>query len=221
MNYGLILSLLIALPCMAQTKETKESKTSGPCSPAISGNNNRVIMDCQTVTDGMLEAPAFREKAGNIVITVGGNTMDFAVAVFRSGPVYPLGLGQYRPITLKLVKEKLLFSFRLWSKEGSPPVEVDDNEIKLNVPGWDWNYTANALEIVNENGIPVFQMIKKGPRRLTFNGVFFGPGGVLLLSDNGLKFVGDPVVVPITKLPKPIFKYPAWKYPGKFADGSN
>jgi hypothetical protein len=174
-------------------------------------------MNCQTVTDGVLEAPAFHEKAGNIVITIGGNTIDFAVKAFPKGPFYPLALGQYRPIALKLENDKLVFSFKLWTKEGSPPLEVENNEIKGSMPGWDWNFTANALEMVNENGIPMFQMIKKGPRRLIFNGVFVGPEGALLVSDSGISGIRNPRA----KLPKPIFKYPAWKFPGKYADGSN
>ena len=46
MKYGLILSLLITIPCMGQTNTTGESKTSGPCSPAVSGSKNTFTIEC-------------------------------------------------------------------------------------------------------------------------------------------------------------------------------
>lgn len=46
MKYGLILCLLIATPCVAQTKRTGEAKTSGFCSPAITGSNNTLTFNC-------------------------------------------------------------------------------------------------------------------------------------------------------------------------------
>jgi len=46
MKYGLILSLLIAMPCVSQTKTTGEAKTAGPCSPAVSGSKNTFTINC-------------------------------------------------------------------------------------------------------------------------------------------------------------------------------
>lgn len=47
MKCGLILSLLITIPCMGQTKVTGEAKTAGPCSPAVTGSNNRFQITCK------------------------------------------------------------------------------------------------------------------------------------------------------------------------------
>jgi hypothetical protein len=47
MKYGLVLSLLIAIPCMGQTKATGEAKTAGPCSPAVTGSNNKFQITCK------------------------------------------------------------------------------------------------------------------------------------------------------------------------------
>lgn len=43
--------LLIALNCSAQTLATGNAKTSGACSPAVSGNNNQFTITCQGVPE--------------------------------------------------------------------------------------------------------------------------------------------------------------------------
>lgn len=50
MKYGLILSLLFAMPCLGQTKATGEAKTTGPCSPAVTGSSNQFTINCQGIS---------------------------------------------------------------------------------------------------------------------------------------------------------------------------
>ena len=46
MKYGIILVLyFIAIPCRSQT--TGKADSTGPCSPAVSGNNNQFTINCQ------------------------------------------------------------------------------------------------------------------------------------------------------------------------------
>jgi len=51
MKYGLILSLLISLPCLGQTKATGEAKTAGLCSPAVTGSKNTFQITCKIVNE--------------------------------------------------------------------------------------------------------------------------------------------------------------------------
>ena len=46
MRYGLILSLLVALPCWGQTTTTGKAESTGPCSPAVTGNENMFTINC-------------------------------------------------------------------------------------------------------------------------------------------------------------------------------
>jgi hypothetical protein len=46
MRIGLILSLLIAVPCWSQTTTTGKATTSGSCSPANTGSNNTFTIKC-------------------------------------------------------------------------------------------------------------------------------------------------------------------------------
>lgn len=51
MKYGLVLSLLIALPCWGQASMTGDAETKGPCSPAVTGSNNKFTITCQGISD--------------------------------------------------------------------------------------------------------------------------------------------------------------------------
>ncbi len=42
--------LIVAIPCRAQTPQAGEAKTKGPCSPAVTGNNNQFRINCQGLT---------------------------------------------------------------------------------------------------------------------------------------------------------------------------
>jgi hypothetical protein len=46
MRCGLILSLLIAMPCWSQTTTTGQAQATGPCSPAATGSNNIFTINC-------------------------------------------------------------------------------------------------------------------------------------------------------------------------------
>jgi hypothetical protein len=48
---GLILLMLIAVPCWGQTTPTGKAETSGFCSPAVSGSNNQFTITCQNIPD--------------------------------------------------------------------------------------------------------------------------------------------------------------------------
>jgi hypothetical protein len=50
MRYSLIATLLITMPCWSQTTTTGQAQATGPCSPAVSGNNNQFTINCQGIT---------------------------------------------------------------------------------------------------------------------------------------------------------------------------
>lgn len=51
MKYAIVaLLLLVAAPCFAQTTKAGEAKTSGACSPAVTGNNNQFTINCSGIS---------------------------------------------------------------------------------------------------------------------------------------------------------------------------
>jgi hypothetical protein len=129
-------------------------------------------------------------------------------------------------ISLRLSKDGTTFLFNFTGWAGGVPVTVKDNEITVGNEGQEIaerNYSENAFEIVDKDYSPVFQMIRTSATSITINGVF--PTGQIS------SMTGLPVLVWVTehgyetgsRRPadfnlKPLFKYPAWKYPHVFAE---
>lgn len=64
MKYGRFLLLLITTACWSQVHNTGNAKTRGPCSPAISGNNNRVTIEsCGSVAHDKHALPPLVKQA--------------------------------------------------------------------------------------------------------------------------------------------------------------
>jgi hypothetical protein len=49
MRYGLVLLMLIAMPCWSQTTTSGKAETTGPCSPAVTGGNNQFSINCRGI----------------------------------------------------------------------------------------------------------------------------------------------------------------------------
>lgn len=49
MRYSLVLLILLAIPCWSQTISTGKADTAGPCSPAVTGNDNQFRITCQGI----------------------------------------------------------------------------------------------------------------------------------------------------------------------------
>ena len=108
-----------------------------------------------------------------------------------------------------------------------PGVEVNGNEFVVRPAGWDRNSSKNALEVVNENGSPVFQMVRLTPSMMRINGIFplqgggWPQGSIFVADENQFEVITPGNQIPADFKLTPIFKYPAWKFPGKYADSSN
>jgi hypothetical protein len=82
------------------------------------------------------------------------------------------------------------------------------------------NANDRALEIIDERGVPVFQMVKLTRRHLRVDGLFRTRNAVLLLGFGGpyiQPILGDKAnsyAPPTDFLPK-IFLYPSWQHPGE------
>src|SRR5262249_15442565 len=124
------------------------------------------------------------------------------------------------PIGLYLKDNVLLADVKLWSGESESPVEIKGNKFIVKRPGWDRNFTANAFEVVDENGSPVFQMIRKTKYDFVFKGILVTPR-LIFVADQACVQLSAARARDIHLSLTPIFKYPSWKFPGKYADGSN
>ncbi len=195
-----------------------QQKSEGANSPNIVGNNN-------TVTINMAPQPkleGFREKVEKVSFSLGeGGARDIeTVETLRKEVYEPFMFDDFAPVTLHMKGNVFLFHFKIWGGNGKPPVEVKDNEFIVRNLGYDRNSSANALEIVNADGIPLFQMIRKTPTDIVVNGVFPMPrGGIIIAGPKGM--IGNASQSDLDGFRLvPIFKYPSWKYPGQYSDSA-
>jgi pimeloyl-ACP methyl ester carboxylesterase len=109
-----------------------------------------------------------------------------------------------RPLRMYVEGNDLYIDAKVYDERGTVVLELVKSVITNSLPpGWDVNYASNAMEVVDANQAPVFQMIRDHPGVIRLNGTWYGKRGSVIASGRKLA---------------PIFKYPYWKYPGQFAD---
>ncbi len=136
----------------------------------------------------------------------------------RPGNVTVGGLNTFKPYLLKgnfCIDAKVYGGFRL------PLIEVTCNHLAEISSNWDTNYTDKAIEVVDQNEVPVFQMIFESDTKIRINGVFPAENNeVLIETPEGTRRVkldpknATPIEVPLKRL----FKYPAYRFLHQYAD---
>ena len=95
------------------------------------------------------------------------------------------------------------------------PLEVTNEEFSVRNLFWDRNFSSNALEVVDEKGQVIFQMIRESESKILINGIFPLPDGTFLIADDtDMRRTAKPELPSV----KVLFKYPSWKYPNQYAD---
>ena len=164
--------------------------------------------------------PAFHEKSEWYTVQFGLDTARNKIADLEKAPFTPFVFGESGEIVpLRIYAEDgLVFvDVMLFQGRDKPTVIIKHSEYNKDLPvGWDLNSKeGEALEIVNENGIPVFQLIYKSPISVEVQGVFSTGTGFFVADHSGI--IGG-TNDPIPRALKPIFKYPAWQHRGEYAE---
>ncbi len=159
------------------------------------------------------KAPTFDQKHETLNFSLGGGiTCGYSEEQLRKQPNEPFQLGGHVPIKVYLEKDKLYGDVEIFSQSGMPPITITKNCISGLPHDWDVNKNEKALEVVDKNKNPVYQLIYKNDGHIVLNGIFPFPGGVVVADENGM--IMNPSL-PYTLILQRIFKYPAWKYPAK------
>jgi len=158
--------------------------------------------------------PMFREKHDYLSFSLGGGaTCRYSNEQLRKQANYPFDLGGHIPIKVYVEGKKLYADVEIFGGSGLPPIKIRRNVLSDLPHNWDSNKSENALEIVDENRVPAYQLIYKRDDHIILNGIFPFPGG-LVLADNK-EMVVNPCL-PVKLELKRIFKYPSWKYPAVY-----
>jgi hypothetical protein len=98
--------------------------------------------------------------------------------------------------------------FRTVKLSGMRTIEVSQ--------GWEMNHNSNAVEIVNEHFMPVYQVFYKSPNEVKVMGIFTGGQALYAFGENGMGMAPNELKPEWLGL-KPIFKYPSGLHPGELA----
>jgi hypothetical protein len=174
--------------------------------------SGRFIQSKQQIRESASEqGPTFRPGIEDFQLTFGSNTFVYSASALRQHSAAPLDLGSTKPITLYAEADKLYADVTLYGGADRPPVEIKHNAFIVRPPGWDANSDQDALEVVDLQLHPVFQMTYVSQQHIVINGYFPFPGGFIAATDSGMIINPTGSIPPLTR----IFRYPSWKYPGQ------
>lgn len=162
-----------------------------------------------------LKVPIFSENIENFKFSLGEEGISVGYSKERLEKTHittGFVFGDYHPVDLYIENNILYADVNIFGGYGLPPIEIKRNKLFNKPDNWDFNSNENALEIVEENQLPVYQFFYKNKSHIVMNGIFSYPGGLIFANKNGVIF--NPPMSTSFKL-KRIFKYPSWKYPGE------
>src|ERR1035438_2648846 len=160
---------------------------------------NRPSGESTTVaTPPMTTGPMFSETSDKFSI-VAGQISTFLTPSFPTSCL--VGLGNTCLVRGTLVASKFVVDATLYAAPGKGNVEVIKNELHKDMPEWDRCYDDTALEIVDENLVPVFHMVYTTPHDIVIYGIFHVGNVVAVLSPHGLDFHAVTEVVSLEDYP--------------------
>jgi len=172
------------------------------------------------------QPPELPENCQDVTIIWGGNFFGIRIADLNKTHFEFAGNGD--PFVLNVKSNRFYVGFDMTNKDVGL-VKVRGNTSSPQLPqAWDMNMNSNALEIVTGKSVPIFQLFYRRPDEVAINGVFQLGGRFWFASEKELEWfgcsnqvIGDNMLKQFeeqTSRNKPIFKYPAWRYPGEYAD---
>jgi len=97
---------------------------------------------------------------------------------------------------------------------GEKVIALTNKKIEATPAGWDSNSDDNAIEIIDEKGLPRLQVIQAGDYDVYINTVLTGENQALVLKDDRLQFK-HPSKLLVTDFPTRLFRYPSYAHKGR------
>lgn len=163
--------------------------------------------------------PRFSEETTSFSFSFGesGISVGYSKDRLEKEAVYPYNFNEFKPVKLYIDNDVLYADISVYGGSNLPPIKITRNKLLGKPKNWDFNSDEKAIEIVNSVGKPVYQFYYKSPSHIVVNGVFPFPGGFIIAGPKGASVILNANVISRYTL-KSIFKYPSWKYPGKYAE---
>jgi hypothetical protein len=113
---------------------------------------------------------------------------------------------------------RLFFDADVYVSPDHQPIQIRRNTVGELPFRWDGNSSNRALEIVNADTMPVFQLLYKSADSVLVRGIFPVQDRLAIADESGLSYVQGKRVLFYGA--NRIFKYPSWKYPKQRVGGS-
>jgi len=164
--------------------------------------------------EGPLVFPGFHENVATVSLSIGTIRASIPIAGLRDKTYKGAAFDIYgQIITPYLEANHLYVDVSVYRGPNLPAVQVKKGVVTVDVPGWDRNSDESAFEVVNERGIPVFQMIYLTPSDISIRGILVFKGGfTMAANETGNMFNPKD---PFAFAPKPLFKYPSRLHRGE------
>lgn len=171
----------------------------------------------QVINQPRLADPTFADDAKYAIIIMGGNELSYDLSSLENGlPLPHVGFGEkLLPVFVRVRNGKLYADMTLYNLSCEPVMTLKDNNIALKHANWDRNMSEHALEVVDDQERPMFQLIYERPAKLKINGVFCTSHYIVYSDDHMLGGTRRGLPLPSSFQLKRIFRYPSWKYPGE------
>lgn len=214
---GVIVGAIIVFvfqPLQQNTRENTQQKPQEGQEPQ-QGKHPISIPESASSKEIELLEPTFSEKTETVNFSMGerGFTVGYNYSSLERKAMDPFNFAGFSPVRLYIEDNNPYADVTIYGGSGLPPIEIKHNQLSNKPHDWDFNSNENALEVVNEKKIPVYQFYYKTPSHIVVNGIFPYPGGLILANQSGAML--NPILPTSFKLER-IFKYPSWKYPGQY-----
>jgi hypothetical protein len=166
--------------------------TAKPCIPGILGNSKNVIEASPATTDAptahQIPPPTFTES-GKYYVLVGSKDYEVSKESTQQEPTEVTLLGE-SPSSIKTYVERgtILVDALLDMGHGKEPIKLIHNELQNRPPRWDMNEDSSAIEVVDENLTPRFQLVYRDHLRAQLCGVFSFTNRALIANQTNFHF---------------------------------
>lgn len=195
---------------VTQKKRGVKQESTGNNSPNISTGDHATITFNNST---QARNPRFREKVEKVTLWLGGMGAGFSVAQLAKPNASAFQFGGQKPFAVYMENGTIYVDVNIPGPNAdSPAIEIKKNEFSQPPSRWDRNFDDSALEFVNQNGVPVFQMIY-GDSEVRIMGVFDLGNGAVLVANGSVTSISSRG--PTISGPAAIFKYPSYSHKGE------
>ena len=122
------------------------------------------------------------QDTGLYMLSIGSDTVGFYKEQLEQGrkSVGTTTIGGLNSFKIYIRGGIFCLDATIYGGLGMPSIEVICNHVKTS-PDWDTNYTDKAVEVVDQNQVPMFQMIFENETKIRVNGVFPAENNEILI----------------------------------------